>query len=334
MSARGKIKQQAEDFQVSEILGFELTGEGEHLWCYVEKRGMNTAFVKRQWAKLCGCPPREIAHSGLKDRHAVTRQWLSLPARFAENLPSEQINGEEYWRIVERAYHQKKLRVGSHRQNRFVITLREVQGDHAMLEHTLAGIRDAGFANTFGDQRFGQENLDQAMRWVERGVLPKKPDERGRVLSTLRSAAFNAELAARQSADLWQTLLPGDRAMLSGTNSHFAVEAIDDELRARCASGDIAPAGWLPGKGEKGAGEALTIREAALQPYHEAIAYLCRYAESGWRALSVRPYGLCWQWLDGQTLQLEFALPRGSFATALLAQVMTIEDSSAYKPAG
>ena len=77
---RATLKQSPADFRVAEQIDFPLTGHGEHLWCYVEKTGLNTAWLKREWARLTDCPPKDIAHSGLKDRHAITRQWLSLPA--------------------------------------------------------------------------------------------------------------------------------------------------------------------------------------------------------------------------------------------------------------
>ena len=91
---RATFKQHPADFRVAEQIDFPLTGHGEHLWCYVEKTGLNTAWLKREWARLTDCPPKDIAHSGLKDRHAITRQWLSLPANCAlartatTNLPS------------------------------------------------------------------------------------------------------------------------------------------------------------------------------------------------------------------------------------------------------
>ena len=75
---RATLKQSPADFRVAEQIDFPLTGHGEHLWCYVEKTGLNTAWLKREWARLTDCLPKDIAHSGLKDRHAITRQWRRL----------------------------------------------------------------------------------------------------------------------------------------------------------------------------------------------------------------------------------------------------------------
>lgn len=317
------IKQFPADFFVAEQLGFALSGTGEHLWCYVEKSGLNTAWLKREWARLLGCPQKEIAHSGLKDRHAVTRQWFSLPARFDGNLP----DCGEGWHIIERHFNERKLRIGTHRSNNFALILREVQGGHNAIDAALDALARQGFANFFGTQRFGYSNRQSAQAWVERGQLPKRHDERAQVLSTLRAACFNAQLAARRADGLLCVPQVGDRAMLSGSNSHFAVDAVDDALRARIASGDIALGGWLPGKEKSPLPPAVQQWLASVdEELLAAVRYLERHAEGGWRTLSVRPRDLRYEWLDAQTLRLVFTLPRGSFATVLLGEVFSVRD--------
>lgn len=329
-SSKCTYKVQPEDFFVAEMLTPKPDENGEYQWCYVEKCGMNTAFVKRQWSRLTGCLQKDISHSGLKDRHAVTRQWLCIPLRYAEKLPDSQENNGEYWKILERLTMRKKLRIGTHRQNHFVIVLRHIEGEHIAIEAHLNTIRDIGYPNAFGEQRFGYNNLEQSMEWVLNNRLPKKPDERSRVLSTLRSAAFNAQLDARIAANNWQTILAGDRAMLSGSNSSFVVEAVDDELLARVNSGDISAGGWLIGKGEiPETGEAAQIRQIALAEHQAVVAYLMQHCESDWRALRCLPEAMNWQWQDEHTLQLELILPRGSYVTSLISTIFdeTIDGS-------
>ena len=67
-----------EDFRVSEELGFELSGAGEHAFLYLQKRQLNTLEVVRRLSARAGVPARQIGFSGLKDRNAVTRQWFSI----------------------------------------------------------------------------------------------------------------------------------------------------------------------------------------------------------------------------------------------------------------
>src|SRR5690606_8404804 len=75
---QGRLKRVAEDFQVDEVLDIPLSGEGEHLWLWVEKRGLNTEESARRLARAAGVPLRAISYAGLKDRQALTRQWFSL----------------------------------------------------------------------------------------------------------------------------------------------------------------------------------------------------------------------------------------------------------------
>ena len=72
------IKQQAEDFYVDEILGFEPSGVGEHVFLHIEKRCLTTLAVRDAIAKLAGCKLMDVGYSGLKDKWAVTRQWFSV----------------------------------------------------------------------------------------------------------------------------------------------------------------------------------------------------------------------------------------------------------------
>src|SRR5436190_5239911 len=76
----GRIKAVPEDFEVEEIPAYEPSGQGEHLYLWVEKRDMGAEYFVRQVAQRLGVPPGEVGTAGLKDRRAVTRQWVSVPA--------------------------------------------------------------------------------------------------------------------------------------------------------------------------------------------------------------------------------------------------------------
>lgn len=320
------IKRFPADFLVAEEIDFALGDKGEHLWCYVEKTDMNTTRVKREWAQLLGCAQKEIAHSGLKDRHAVTRQWLSLPARYGGRLPES----GKGWRIIERRLNERKLRVGAHRYNHFSLILRDVQGQRDIIDNALHLLVQQGFANRFGTQRFGHGNRQAAWEWVEKRQLPKRHDERAQVLSTLRAACFNAQVDARHAAGLLGTAQAGDRAMLSGSNSFFVVSTVDNDLRARLASGDIALGGWLPGKEKSSLPPQVQRWLATLDDDMTAVvAFLKQHMEDGWRALTVRPRQFSHEWLAPGTLRLTFSLPRGSYATALLDEIFTVREERA-----
>ena len=74
----GLIRVEPEDFQVTEKLSFTPGGGGEHLYLFIEKTNANTEWVIKELARNLGVNKKDIGYAGLKDRHAVTRQWLSI----------------------------------------------------------------------------------------------------------------------------------------------------------------------------------------------------------------------------------------------------------------
>ena len=77
----GAIGGSPEDFQVEEIPAYLPSGEGEHWYVQLEKRELSTPELVRRVAALAQIEARDIGYAGLKDKHAVTSQWLSLPSR-------------------------------------------------------------------------------------------------------------------------------------------------------------------------------------------------------------------------------------------------------------
>ena len=114
------------DFRVDEIDAFAPSGVGEHLLLTVEKRGMNTAFAAKLLAQWAGIDEAGIGYAGLKDRHAVTVQRFSvhLPKKVAPDIAT--LESDEL-RVLDHAWHAKKLPRGALARKRFVLVLREAQ---------------------------------------------------------------------------------------------------------------------------------------------------------------------------------------------------------------
>src|SRR5580693_579808 len=151
-----EMRRTPEDFRVDEILGYDADGEGEHALLWVEKRGANTDWVAKELAKFAGIPPLNVGYAGLKDRHAVTRQTFSVqlagkPDPDWNAFPHEDI------KVLAVTRHKRKLKRGALRGNRFVLVLRQVDGDHTVADHILKQIAQRGVPNYFGEQRFGRE---------------------------------------------------------------------------------------------------------------------------------------------------------------------------------
>jgi tRNA pseudouridine13 synthase len=226
------IRTTPEDFFVEEIASFEPSGSGEHLLLTVEKRGMNTAWAAKRIAAWAGVAESAIGYAGLKDRHAVTRQRFSvwLPKKIAPEIAALQ---SDDLRVLEHAWHSRKLPRGALAGNRFELLLRDVVGERADIDARLETIRARGVPNAFGVQRFGREagNLDKALAmFAGRRV---KREERSLLLSAARSALFNDILARRVADGSWDRGLEGEVWMLAGSHSVFGPEPFDDALRAR-----------------------------------------------------------------------------------------------------
>jgi tRNA pseudouridine13 synthase len=319
----GRLRSHPEDFRVDEDLGFEPDGGSAHVLLQVEKTGRDTLAVARDLARLAGAPPRDVGFAGLKDRHAVTTQWFTLPAR----RPAAEWRDAagDGWRVRVAAPHSRKLRRGTLRGNRFRLVVRDVLADRDVLQARWAAIVARGIPNYFGPQRFGRDasNLARVRAWVVGGATGPGREQRAFVYSAARSLLFNAVLAARVRGGTWDVLLPGELANLDGSRSWFRVEVVDEALVQRCVDGDVHPTGPLPGRGEdRPQGIAGTTEAAALQRHADvAVALAAAGLEAARRALRVRlraPTMTC----DDAGLTLEFGLPAGAYATAVVRELL------------
>ncbi|MBT8108736.1 MAG: tRNA pseudouridine(13) synthase TruD [Gammaproteobacteria bacterium] len=302
------IRTSPEDFQVVEKLGWELSGDGEHDYLWIEKTGANTEWVSRQLARHADVPAKDVGYAGLKDRHAVTRQWFSVPRWNSPDWSALEVEGVE---VLDVQRHAKKLRRGAHRGNEFVIALRAAGlAQHAdAIEHRVRVIREQGVPNYFGEQRFGRDgtNLRLADQWAAGRRL--KRHSRGLAISTVRSFLFNEYLEARVRDGTWHRLLPGDKASLDGSASVFDVDTVDTDLARRCGEMDIHPAGELVGGDSVHDGKDTWI--AALAKAQVAPA---------WRSLRLKVINVS-ATVSDETVKLAFSLGRGSFATSVLREI-------------
>lgn len=296
------------DFDVTEELGYEFDGDGEHDFLYVEKIGANTEWVSRQLANFAGVPARDVGYSGLKDRNAITRQWFSVPRWNGPDWSTFELEGIS---ILDVQRHSKKLRRGAHKANHFRIVLREIDGDTDSLAERLQAIVDQGVPNYFGPQRFGREgnNIRLADDWAAGKRLPRH--KRSIAISSARSFLFNEVLQQRVVDGTWNRIISGDLANLDGTGSVFSVDDIDADIERRCAEMDIHPAAELPGDGSNCGHEAWqkAFNNGRVKPGSRSL----RLRVSDLQA-DVRP----------DSIELSFTLGRGAFATSVLREIVVI----------
>jgi len=320
------LKAVAEDFQVDEVLDIPLSGQGEHLWLWVEKRDLNTEEAARRLARAAGVPVRAISYAGLKDRQALTRQWFSLhlPGKADPDLTRAQ---DETLRVLTQTRHSRKLQRGAHSANGFTLRLTALQADHAALDARLEQIARHGVPNYFGAQRFGHAggNVQDAQAWAERGALPEQRNTRSRLLSSARSFLFNQVLAERVQAGDWQHAIVGDLLAFTDSRSFFPADAQTCE-DPRLALLDLHPTGPLWGEGEPATDGAPGARERAIGARHAALCHWLASAglKQERRVLRLPIGALTWHYPEPDTLQLEFVLPAGCFATVLVRELVDL----------
>ncbi len=316
----GALKSTPEDFVVDEILPYGPDGKGEHDWLHVEKRGVNSAWLAAQLARFAGVREVAIGFAGQKDRIGVTRQFFTV------QLPGRRVDWSAFAvegvRLLDVQRHSRKIQRGSNDGNRFEITLREIVGDRTRAQEQLATLAISGAPNYFTEQRFGHggSNLSRARALFTGSKLDRA--QRSFALSAARSAIFNAVLGARVVDGTWDRILPGEIAMLDGSNAWFKTVPDDPDLNARCARCEIHPTGPLWGSEALPLGaELASFEDDCSRSFDDLKLGLARERlDSARRTLRIRPGDLTGSF-TADALQMSFTLPAGAYATAVLRQV-------------
>lgn len=323
--ASARLKVEPEDFVVDEILEPDRDQGGEHLYLRLEKRGDNTDYLARQLARIAGCRHFDVGFCGLKDRHAVTRQWFSLYRPGTESQDRALMDEvAEHWPVVDTCRGSRKLRRGDHRGNRFCIRLRDIRGSQAEIDQSLELLKQRGCPNYFGSQRFGHggANLDHAVgldpATLNRGGGGKRRRGRGvrsgtgankdvLYFSAARSWLFNEVLARRVEEESWNRVLDGEPGVTPEGES--------------CPTGPLWGDGGTTAESHQG---ALERRVVEARPELAALFSATRMKPER-RLLVLRPEALGWCWESEGLLELEFSLAPGQYATVLLGDLFELE---------
>ena len=319
------LKAEYADFVVKEQLGYDMSGDGEFVAVNVRKTDCNTLFVGEQLAKFAGISARNMSYAGLKDRKAVTEQWFSLQMPGQPTPDFSQFSLERV-EILDVTRHQRKIRIGSLQGNHFEILLRNVE-ETDELKVRLDFLAKNGFPNYFTEQRFGRDgnNLTQALRWANGEIKVKDRNKRSFYLSAARSEIFNLIVAKRIELGLAQQVLNGDILQLNGSHSWFMVDESEDlaQLQQRLAQQDVLLTAPLIGEEEK----STVDFEHEIFTQHQALFSLMRQErmKAARRAILMQPQHFQWQF-EPNGLRLQFGLPAGSYATALIRELVNVEN--------
>ena len=292
---RGSIRVNVDDFRVCETLQFEPLGSGDHLYLRIRKTNTTTRDVAAQLAQAFNVPMVAIGYAGMKDKRSVAEQWFSVRDATAESLP--QLRDIETLQV---SRHIKKLRRTDVAQNQFDIVVRDVNPEFRAISKRLC------VPNYFGEQRFGSNgnNVIAACKWFRRGKPAINSFLRSIYISTIRSFLFNQVLAARVSKGNWNKVIAGDVVVESQ------------------ATGPL----WGRGRSATN-GEAGDIENSALEPYKEFSN------ELEWLGLQQERRPLVAEVTDfvceitRAATRLRFTLPTGTYATAVLRELIDYEAS-------
>jgi tRNA pseudouridine13 synthase len=330
------VRLHLEDFAVEEIPAFAPSGAGEHLYLWVTKSDLTTDEALRRGGRAPAGAGRAAGYAGMKDRRAVTSQMVSLP------FPANRREGEatelglEGISVANPTRHGHKLKPGHLKGNRFSIVLRDIPREHIdEVATTLESAGKTGVPNAFGPQRFGRagDNAERALQWLSGATRgPKDKREKRLLFSALQSHLFNRVLERRHREGTWTRPLLGDLLKKRDSGGIFACTDVD-ECSERAARGEICPTGPIFGakmrwpEGEPARIERETLADMgadgpSLFDDHRALG------EGSRRPLTLYADDLTVEQMPEQdgALRVHFVLPKGGYATTLLACAVALHE--------
>ena len=336
----GQLRAQPDDFRVDEVPSYEPSGVGDHLFIHIEKRTLTTPQVVDQLAKTMNVRAGDIGYAGLKDRHAITSQWLSLPPPCtpeAVRTAAQSLGPDVIIRRVE--HHNHKLRTGHLKGNRFRLRVRTPNFSTPNAAERATQIltrlaKPPGAPNWFGAQRFGRsgDNAD-----IGRALLsgaPQRRAPRGRArrfyISAFQSALFNEYLAARMQAGQFATVLAGDLLRKIATGGTFTCDDVATD-QARLDTGELVATGPMYGHQMRIPEEntpAGSLERTVLAKHEltlDSFRPLGKLATGTRRTNAIVPQDIEVTDIETDCIEVAFQLPKGCYATAIMREVMKPE---------
>lgn len=292
-----KFTQNPEDFVVDELPLGEFKGRGGFLILHIKKTEYTTWDMVAAFAGFLNIPATKIGYAGLKDKHATTTQYISIDAKHEQKLKKFKNKDIE---ILETFKHDKPIKMGDLKGNRFKIKLREITNIEAgQIEKIARKTSKNGLPNYFGFQRFGRDgdSLKQAKEIASGDLHIEDSKVHNFLVSIYQSDLFNKWLR--------------DRVLLSREENDGKFKILDGDL---FVSKNV-PTGLLCGRGVKRASGNAGVLE---QKYDDQF-----FQEKGYRREAlVFPNILECNYIKKQTLmEIVFELPKGAYATVFLESI-------------
>ncbi|MCK9490515.1 MAG: tRNA pseudouridine(13) synthase TruD [Sulfurimonas sp.] len=336
------FKQSPRDFVVEEIPLYEFSGDGEHLILFIRKKLLSTSEMIGVLARFLGIKNRDIGYAGLKDKHAMTKQYISVYKKYEEQLEGFE---HENIKIISKHYHNNKIRIGHLKGNRFYIKVKKVNPTSAIkIDEALKNIQKYGMPNFFGYQRFGNDGDNHILgeKLAKGEAKERNPRVKKLLINAYQSHLFNLWLSSRlelnrlinnfETLELESVLnMPNNELTKLKSQTHpfkliqgdvmehyphgrlFDYEDSDEDLE-RFNKREISPTGLLCGKKVK---IASGLARGYEKDFDDEIS-----ADGARRYAWVFPEGV-----EGRFNKVEaqyefnFTLPKGSYATVLIEEI-------------
>jgi len=182
---------------VEEIPLYEFSGDGEHLVLFVRKKNLSTSEMIGHIARYLGIKNKEIGYAGLKDKHALTKQYISLHKKYERLIDDFK---HDSIKIISKTYHNNKIRIGHLKGNRFYIKLKKVNPTSAKkIDEALKNISSVGMPNFFGYQRFGNDGNNHILgeKLAKGETRERNPRVKKLLINAYQSHMFNLWLSRR-----------------------------------------------------------------------------------------------------------------------------------------
>ena len=326
-------------FSVEEIPLYEFSGSGEHLILKLRKKNITTWEALDILSNYLGIPKREFGYAGLKDKNAITIQYISLPKKYKDKI--EEFKHPQI-KILEQFSHNNKIRVGHLKGNKFWLRFKKIYGANlTKIESVLKWIEKEGIPNYFGEQRFGnsKNNYLEGKALIDGKLKIRDRKKREFLISSYQSLLFNNWLSKRvelsmllnefKAKEVEKILnLPKDTLKDIDKQKQF-LKLLDGDLYMHYPYGkifyedlnlavdrfikkDISPTGLIAGKRVKRA------TSVAYDFFEKEYDYKLS-ADGSRRYAWIFPQILKRRYIEQNAwYELEFYLPKGSYATVLV----------------
>lgn len=337
------FKQSKDDFVVNEVPLYDFSNEGEHLILKLRKKDLATWDAIEILANYLKCSTREFGYAGLKDKNAMTVQHISVHRKYEDALKSF---SHENIKILETTYHNNKIKIGHLKGNNFFIRLKRVGlVEKQKIEEAFSRIAVFGMPNYFGFQRFGidGENYKKGKEIVEGTLKERNRNLKQMFINAYQSYLFNSWLSKRieisklieafEPKEICEKLnLPLDEVKRAKKQPHpfkiltgdllshypfgkiFIIDDLETESQ-KFFEKDRVPTGLLSGK---------RVKRSEDLAYDIEKDFEVQMSEDGARRFAfVFPENLQSNYKEDKNhMELNFYLPKGSYATELIAEIL------------